>query len=92
MLGIYAVRSIISLPNLPQAALHLLNQVAPYLESAVWHFRGLFSFILAKKSCATQSLCVLMWCCQEPVPMDCLSQQFPPPPPEERKQHNSSYK
>lgn len=43
-LGINVIRSIIFLSKPPQAPLHLLNQVALYLESAVMHFRGLSAF------------------------------------------------
>lgn len=43
MLGINVIRSIISLSKTPQAPLHLLNQVAPYLESAVTHSGGLLA-------------------------------------------------
>lgn len=53
MLGINVIRSVISLSKPPQAPLHLLNQVAPFLESAVTHFRGLsalFFFFFCKEN------------------------------------------
>lgn len=43
MLGINVIRSIISPSKTPQAPLHLLSQVAPYLESAVTCSRGLLA-------------------------------------------------
>lgn len=59
-LGINVIRSIISLSKTPQAPLHLLNQVAPYLESAVTDFRGLFAlFFSVKKICIAKPLQVL---------------------------------
>lgn len=59
MLRIYASRSIISLPKPPQAALRLLSQVAPCLESAIMHFRGLCLFVLVKKTNTAKPLHVL---------------------------------
>lgn len=50
LLGINVIRSIISPSKTPQAPLHLLNQVAPYLESALTHFRGLFAFFFCKEN------------------------------------------
>lgn len=56
MLGINVIRSIISPSKTPQAPLHLLNQVAPYLESALTRFRGLFAFFSVKKIRITKPL------------------------------------